>query len=118
MRKELQKIENVRGTFTGRFVRFGKKSGWNGTTETTVLLEEIMNDKGEIVADHLWFNYTKGFSSIKLKPGGLIKFDARVTSYIKGYFGHRWDVSSYIEEDYKLSHPTKITAVEVKKNKN
>ena len=64
----------------------------------------------EVVTDHLWFNFTKGFSNIEsqLTEGVEVEFTARVKQYTKGYKGYRDDVYKPIEVDYKLSHPTKI----------
>lgn len=113
MRKELSKINNVRNTFTGTFVRLGIKRGWKGSTLTTVLLTDIKDSEGNVVSDHLWFNYTKGFESINLQENDIIQFEARVTEYLKGYCGYREDVYKPIEWDYKLSYPTKIKKIKV-----
>lgn len=111
MRTELKKMDERRLLFTGKFERFGQKTNWNGFIEKTVLLQDVINSSGRIVADHIWFNYTKGFQSLgELNPGDLIEFEARVKQYIKGYVNHR----EYIDErtvDYKLSHPTKFRKV-------
>lgn len=108
MRKELEKIENYRGIFTGTFVRYGLKRGWNGIAKETILLLDIKDDKGNILSDHLWFNLTKGFSALDLKVNDRVQFEARVTKYLKGYFGYRDDVYKPVEIDYKLSYPTKL----------
>ena len=63
MRKALKKIEGIRSTFTGTFVRFGTKNGYKGI-EHTVLLKDIKDSNGCIVTDHLWFNLTKGFKAL------------------------------------------------------
>lgn len=110
MRKELKKINEERRTFTGMFERFGIKNGFKGP-EKTILLISIKDSENKIVAEHLWFNYTKGFQKLgELKEGDVIKFNARVKKYEKGYKGYRDDVLySPIKTDYKLSHPSKIT---------
>lgn len=109
MRNELKDIEDIRGTFTGEFVRTGLKSGYRGELET-LLLTNVKDSNNKVVTDHLWFNYTKGFKNLgELKEGDLIKFDARVKEYEKGYKGYRDDVYKPIEIDYKLSHPTKLS---------
>jgi hypothetical protein len=110
MREALREIEEERKTFSGIFVRFGFKNGWNRPVPT-VLLKEIRNDNNEVVTDHLWFNLTKGFEKLDLQEGDIVQFDARVKSYVKGYFGHRYDVYKPRETDYKLSHPTKIQKI-------
>ena len=113
MRKQLKKLEEVRTSFTGVFNRLGFKSGWQGEPIKTVLLQTIKNDNGELMADHMWFNYTKGFEKIELKEGDIIRFHARVKEYEKGYKGHKEDVYRPIKIDYKLSHPTKIEVVKM-----
>ena len=111
MRKKLRDYEDVRSTFEGEFVRFGIKNGWVGE-ERTVLLREIKNNKGMVVSDHCWFNLTKGFEKLSLVPGDVVRFDARVKTYERGYKGYRDDVYKPIEIDYKLSHPTKLKKVD------
>lgn len=111
MRRELAKMEEFRGTFRGTFARFGSKSGYKGP-EPTLLLQNVCNADGKLLTDHLWFNLTKGFTALELCENDVVSFDARVKSYVKGYMGWREDVyDSPIEEDYKLSHPTKVILV-------
>ena len=78
------------------------------THDLTVLLVDVRDSDGNPVTDHLWFNYTKGFASLgDLQEGDVIRFDARVRPYIKGYVNQR----EYIDErevDYKLAYPTKV----------
>lgn len=116
MRRDLKKMKGERREFIGTFERLGEKSGWRGTTKTTVLLKDIVvADSVQHVADHLWFNYTKEFARIVmggLKPGARVKFRARVQPYYKGYQGRRDDVIKMIELDYHLSRPTKIEAID------
>lgn len=107
MRKKLKEIEEIRATFTGTFVRFGIKNGYKCDLKT-ILLKDIKNDKNDVVSEHLWFNFTKGFEKLNLQENDIVQFDARVKEYFKGYRGHREDVYKPIEKDYKLSHPTKL----------
>lgn len=107
MRNELAKIDGERSEFIGTFVRFGEKDGYRGPVGT-VLVRDVRDKYGEIVTDHIWFNLTKGFDSLNMKEGDIIEFRARVKKYLKGYMGHRYDVYSNIETDYKLSHPSKV----------
>ena len=108
MRKELYQINGVRTTFTGTFIRFGAKRNFKGGMDKTILFQDICNAAGEKVSDHLWFNYTKDFSSLKLHPGDVVAFDARVAEYAKGYQGWREEVEQWSETDYKLSRPTRL----------
>ncbi len=114
MRKELSKLNNLRKTFTGTFKRYGTKTNFKGFPEDTILLINIKDSNGKVVSDHCWFNLTKQFSELgELKEGGLIQFDARVKNYIKGYKGYKEEVQYErpLEEDYKLSFPTKIKRI-------
>ena len=115
MRDQLKAINGIRTRFVGAFVRYGKKSAYKGPDLTTVLLQNIRAiGTGESMTDHLWFSLTKGFESLgELQEGDEIQFDARVTSYIKGYRG--WNEERAWENpprtDYRLSHPTKFAKV-------
>lgn len=113
MRKDLAKIDDVRGIFRGTFVRFGLKNGYKGT-ETTVLLKHVCDASGHEVTDHLWFNLTKGFAALDLRGGETVEFRARVKGYIKGYKGRDWEKSmeAPLTKDYKLTYPTKIRVVD------
>ena len=111
MRNELAEIEDFRGTFIGTFARFGTKSGYRGP-EPTLLLKDVRDGQDKLMTDHLWFNLTKGFGALGLLEGDIVRFDARVKWYLKGYLGRREDVwDAPVEEDYKLSHPTRVELV-------
>jgi len=111
LRKELKKEVGVRKTFTAVFNRYGNKNGWKGTTLVTLLFTDV-RDNGNLVADHIWFTKTKGFS-LDLKEGDKVQFDARVKEYLKGYKGYKIEaqIEKPLEIDYKLSNPTKIKKV-------
>lgn len=114
MRKQLKPLNNTRKRFKGTVDSFGTKRGWEGITLPTILLTDVIDlSTNKKVTKHLWFNLTKGFSKLNLKEGDIIKFDARVKEYTKGYKGYREDLEFErpIETDYKLSHPTKIEKV-------
>lgn len=112
MRKELAKMEDVRTVFTGVFVRFGEKNGYKDPIPT-VLLKNVCDESGKMVTDHLWLNLTKGFATLDLKGGETVEFRARVREYVKGYKGRDWvrAMDAPLEEDYKLSRPTKIRVI-------
>ena len=112
MRSKLAATEGERKTFTARVERFGKKPGYTGYSEETILLREVKDDAtGEVVTDHLWFTYSKGFEVARVKEGSRIRFDARVKSYAKGYVNHALG-AHHKKRDYRLSHPTKITLLQ------
>ncbi len=111
MRKELARESGARKKFRGIFVRLGKKAGFNGYSEETILLKNIQDaETNRMVADHVWFGYAKGFEKLSLTEGITIEFEARVKEYRKGYVNPRYKINNS-SIDYKLSHPTKIRKV-------
>jgi hypothetical protein len=114
MRRQLQKKEGERQFFRGTYERSGTKHGWNNKTAITLLFKEITDVDGNIVCNHLWFNYTKEFEKLfPWKTGEIAQFAARVTRYVKGYAGHKEDVAfeKPRQLDFKLSRPTCITKI-------
>jgi hypothetical protein len=67
-KRPLGALYGQRKRFIGTFERKGKKRayrGWGTAGEGydhTLLLKDIKDDSGRIVADHLWFNSDKGLS--------------------------------------------------------
>lgn len=107
MRAALEAKKEERCSFTGRFERYGKRSGWMGLEEMTVLLVDIRDGDGLFVCDHIWFSLTRGFGALSLAKCDRVSFEARVRAYIKGYRGHRVGEKP-LEIDYGLSRPTKV----------
>ena len=113
MRKALAKQEGERRKFLAIFSRIGKKSGFKGYSEETILLKTIQDgETGTLVADHLWFSLTKGFQDARLSEGDRVEFEARVKKYRKGYVNAGLGITKK-SLDYKLSHPSKIKKVNV-----
>jgi hypothetical protein len=111
MRAQLSKAAGERKKFRGVFTRLGKKAGYRGYSEETVLLTTVTDiDANVVVADHLWFSYTKGFIDAGLKEGNVVEFEARIKKYSKGYVNRRYQINQQ-SIDYRLSHPTKIRRV-------
>lgn len=102
MRKELKKIgNNTRETYTALYGGVGFKRSYGDHYLPTLLLKDVKH-KDRLVTDHIWVNYTKKFSELgRLKENDVLEFDARVTSYLKGYY---FDKS----KEYGLERPTKI----------
>ena len=111
MRKQLAVENGSRKKFSATFECFGKKVNYKGYTEETILLKSIVDfETKKIVADHIWFSFTKGFEKISLAPGAILEFEARVKEYKKGYVNKGLKLNKR-STDYKLSHPTKICLV-------
>jgi len=111
MREELAKIHGCRRLFEGVFERFGTKSGYKGPLKTLCLLNVRDVVAKKVVTDHLWFTVGKRLAGLGLQKGDIVRFEARVTMYEKGYRGRHGedDVDCKpLEYDYRLSFPTKM----------
>jgi len=114
MRQDLEALNGVRMRFKATVERFGRKPAWNSPLPLqTILLSQVQRlDTGDEVTDHLWF--TKGAAWLGVGVGDQVEFDARVTTYIKGYQGNRvdlmWDRPAP-ELDYRLERPTKVLRI-------
>jgi len=108
MRRELAKEEGKRKKFQALFDRVGKKVNYKGYSEETILLKNILDlESQKIVADHIWFSYSKGFINASISVGDVIEFEARVKEYHKGYVNRNYKIDNSTI-DFKLSNPTKI----------
>lgn len=113
MRKQLADKEGERRKFVATFTRLGKKTGYTGFSEETILLSNVQDvASGERMTDHVWFSFTKGFQLFALKEGDLLEFEARVKLYTKGYVNKSLTIKKS-RMDYKLSNPTKIRIVKL-----
>lgn len=104
-RIKLRKLGNdKRYTFTAEFGRVGYKTDFRGprTVYSPTIMLKNLKCNDELVTDHLWLNYTKGFAELgKLKDKMKIQFNARVKDYTKK-----------AGLDYKLERPTKVTLLD------
>lgn len=108
MRKALQKEEGERKKFYAIFERLGKKINYLGHSEETILLTKITDvESNKILADHLWFTFSKSFQKAALTEGCQLEFEARVTKYKKGYVNKQYKIDNR-RTDFKLNNPTKI----------
>lgn len=115
MRKQLKALNGQRLRFFGVFERFGTKSGWHGHEDRTILLKDIRRENAptHILTDHLWFTCGKTFDRLHLHPGDRVAFNARVTSYEKGYYGRRAEDTgeAWSALDYRLERPTQAVKI-------
>jgi hypothetical protein len=111
MRKQLSKEAGERKKFRATFSRIGKKMGFKGYAEETILLTNVIDmDSGIVVTDHIWFSYSKTFQQVSLAEGVIIEFDARIRPYKKGYINKRAGINRS-KTDFKLNNPTKVKVV-------
>jgi len=85
VRRELKAIDdgNLK-EFSGIVRRFGERKGPYGKRKT-IMLTDICDENGHVVADHVWFPYTQKFKDLRLHHGDRVQFCARVRPYWKGY---------------------------------
>jgi len=114
MRNQLKEIRGTRTTFEGIFVRFGTKPAYKGYPIPTALFKDIRAvGTNNILTEHLWFTCGVRLNKLNLKENDVVRFDARVTSYVKGYKGYREDVyDAPIQTDYRLSFPTNVIKID------
>lgn len=114
MRTALSKEENQRKTFKAKFIRVGKKRNFKGFSEDTILLQDVIDvAENNLVADHVWFTFSKIFEVAGIREGDVITFDARIKRYSKGYVNKALGFKKR-NIDFKLSHPTNVAIVERK----
>lgn len=99
MRKLLKELEGKRMVFIGDFVKVSGKKEHSGAGPA-ILVRNIKNQAGQLLADHLWIDYCAEVDALQLQEGEQIIFRARVGQYHKGKKGQL--------VDYKLHHPTKM----------
>ncbi len=111
MRKPLSKMDGIRTRFSATFERYGSKRNWNGYPVATVLLRDVRDASGKVLADHVWLMETKAFKAAgPFATGDGVSFDARVRPYVKGYVNRR----EYIDEreiDFKMGYPTRVAKI-------
>lgn len=108
MRSGLKRDAGQRKTFKALFVRLGKKSGFKGRSQETILLRNVTDpETGVLLTDHAWLNLTESFLAAGIREGTVIEFEARVKAYTKGYVNKRYTIDRQ-KRDFRLSHPTRF----------
>lgn len=117
MRKDLADKEGERRSFRATFVRYGSKRGYQGYKDETILFKRIIDlSSGKLMTDHAWFNLTKSFEGLVLRPGTQVTFDARIKQYYKGYVNRRYGLDQR-KKDFRFSHPTNVSIVTASEGK-
>lgn len=112
MRKKLGELTGQRKRFRGTFGRYGIRPALALPPVRTLVLTDLQDESGIVVADHLWFRVTGGFESLgELTEGAVLEFDARVTEYQRHQYRGRPEnrkSTGKSVRDFKLSYPTRI----------
>ncbi|MDR1857288.1 MAG: AAA family ATPase [Desulfovibrio sp.] len=114
LNKALASIKNQRGTFCGVFVCYGARPAFKGPDKPMVLLADVRNTKGNIVAERMWLSRTKGFAAVDLQNGDMVQFDALVERNARLYLVYvpGLELPHYVPVDYVLNRPTNILKLE------
>ena len=110
MRKKLKELNNQRITIIAGFEKFGTKTNFKGYLEQTALFVNLTDENDNELCDHIWFTVGKRIANLNLEYGNIISFEARISSYVKGYVNNR----DFVDErtiDYKLNNPTKFKII-------
>lgn len=118
IRTQLKVIGNTeRHRFTGTFSRYGfKVAPYQSHAKPTLVLEDLRDETGKLVTDHLWLNLGLQFRRLgDLQTGDVIAFNGRVTSYVKGYQGSDPDKKKAAprQTDYKVERPSKVALIKL-----
>ena len=101
-RTSLAPLKETRGRFRGCVERYGAK---RGTPDATILLKDVIDvASGNVVADHVWLDVGDQIRRLRSRQGDHLEFDATVTGYTKGYFGHRDETFKPPSRDWRLSY--------------
>ncbi|MDD4454380.1 MAG: hypothetical protein PHI67_03570 [Candidatus Methanomethylophilaceae archaeon] len=110
MRTNLQGLAGRRVTLTAVFWQYGTYRG-NGCSGKSILLRQVRDLSGRLLADHAWINYTAGFDAAgEFRRGDAVRFTATVDEYIKGYRGTKIDdrLARPPAVDYRLKFPRRV----------
>jgi hypothetical protein len=94
---KLREYEYERHCFTAEFIRYGHAAN---NAMTTVLLNDVKDERGCIVASHLWLNKAKPFYAARLINGDIVQFTGLVMRYKKGTYG--------MVTDFEICYPSNV----------
>lgn len=123
MREWLAAHRSYRGRlcFSATFDRYGRRRVENrrgGYDHITVLLVDIRDEEGVVVAAHLWISESLPFIQEGIRKGEIVEFGAKIKTYLRGYFGRqshrqqRHRKVTFGTRDYTLHQLTRIHRVE------
>lgn len=114
MRKNLKKLKDEKVLLTGTVERYGLKKEYMGGKTITLCLKniEVIGHDGEIeVLDHAWIKVGKTLAEKNIPEGSVLKMNAHVKEYLKGYVGFDHEIGDLIDQrtlDYGIQRASKI----------
>lgn len=116
MRKALKALVGRRSRYRATVKKFGSARDPLRPWIRSVLFVNVYDERGDYVADHIWFRVTGEIRRISLHPGDEVFFTARVKKYHKrNPNAVDADDPAFIE-DYRLSSPTKVGVLGAQQN--
>ena len=111
MREELSRRVGRREQFRATFGRFGlHRSPWG--KQVTVLLLNVKDADGRLVADHMWFKRGRQMQKMKLRSGDQLRFTATIAPYTKRRNrDDECDHESRYVVDYRLIFPNNMRLI-------
>ncbi|QSZ66155.1 hypothetical protein RJ40_00890 [Methanofollis aquaemaris] len=113
MRTKLQPLQGKRVRFTATFGEYGTYRK-HGVTGKSILLHDLRDRSGKILADHIWINYPAGFDAVgTFQKGDLVEFTAKVDEYLHGYRGQKIEdrLARPPTIDYRLKYPRNVRKI-------
>lgn len=108
----LKNIKDKRMTFRGLFDHIKYFDGYMGK-EKKIKLINITDKNDTLMAESLWFNYTKGFADLGiLQKNDIIEFNGRCKEYVAGHLDYEGEEYIPYHDAYKISNPTKIKKID------
>ena len=82
---QLMNYIGERKKFVAKYVRTGKRRGFNGKLEDTLLLVKLIDvNTGVELKDHSWITCAPEIKKVHFSKGDWLCFEATVGTYIKG----------------------------------
>lgn len=108
MRDALSQVKGHK-TFQAVVDRISITKGYKN--RPTILLVDIKDRHGKLIADHVWMKYDEAFARIRV--GHVVEFKARIRSYTKRLKGKTVDgvrVNKKVQ-DYTFTQPKQIKVI-------
>ena len=117
MRDGLKDLCGKKSTFTGVFCKIGHRNSFfvRGSKKkylkklNTVLIRDLKDEEGNIVADHIWLDLTPPWVRVHPNFGDIVEFKGSVQNYVKGMCSsNRYYSRNIYELDYTIAGITDI----------
>ena len=102
-------------TFSGIVVTYGKRNEKHvskhknyNCVKQTILLRDIRDKNKKFITGHVWIIMTEQLQRLGLRAGDIISFTAKVTEYVKGYWGNNPELYAPLQLDYGLTNISNV----------